>query len=775
MKYIIILVLILIPVHSQANLLETPNAKNYTHSFKKYPFRFSPVSAQQIINKLKKTTQVPLAISAVEKPLLQDILDGQFDSFSIEEAVIIASGITDKNLARKYVNKLESIYRSIRKHLSRQSSEKNKARYLLLYLHKYHLKHYDIASSNLIALLDRGIYNCVSSSLLYNIMAKKLGLNVRGVEAPEHCFSIVYNKEEDPWDIETTSPAGFDAAHTKNLSQVQVHTNGYVVNKTLRREMTVDKQVAMIYYNRGVALAKKKKYIASTVEYFKALLIDNNFYTACQNTIVNFAYYSRKLNKAGKIDRALQMLYLGLELAPNDKNLLNDLNVLFRNSAIDLIQKKKYDTATKLLTKARTYFPKEEDFAFLIASAQLQEALNHKQNFTYAMQLLDKTIKESPFQIREEVYNSRWYVIDEHAQYQASKRQWQKAIAIYEWGLKLKGGETLRNNWVKTYVDWGEFTQATDQVKAIVIYEEALQKSPQQKHFQSRLMLLYQQIYSSELQKKQYKRAFSWMSRLYSSFPQQQAVKNNLWYVYQQWHKHLLETKQYKKAHNIFQSVQKQFPKENKIRSIYTAISNEVAMNYAQKNSYSHALAIYSGLRKNLPEDRQIQNNFHYLLQEGIKSFIQQKKYKQLSKLIALLRKKLPNEPLIIKIASAQLMRQAQNNQDPLEIYTIAKCLRYLPSQQNTSDSIMMEALRVCYAQKDDAALWKIYTQITQNFSATEQVAAYMHKLCTNRGIQLINEKNWYKAINFCKRAVRTFPRDTQFQRRLDYALDARR
>lgn len=752
-------------VHAQSALLQTPDAKNYNKTLVKYPFRFSPTSAQAIINKLKKTTQVPLTISPIEKPLLQDALDGRFDSFSIEEAALIASGITDETQRNKYQKKIHFIHQAIIRDLPPQTSAKKIAFYLLLYLHKNHLKHYDISSSSLPRLLDLGIYNCVSSSLLYNIIAQKLGLDVRGVEAPEHCFSIVYH-DNNVWDIETTSPAGFDAAHAQDTAKVTIHTDGYVIKKSLRREMSVDRQVAMIYYNRGVDLGKKKQYIASTVEYFKALLIDNDFHTACQNTIVNFAYYARQLSKSGQTNKALQILRLGLELAPSDKNLRNDLYVMLRNWSIDLIQSKQFDRATQILRKAKKYFPKDRDLAFLICSSQLQKALHHKQNFLQAMQILQQAIDDADQTVEQEIRQARWYVIDEHARYQTQQHAWQKAIAIYEWGLARQGGEALRNNWIKTYIDWAASVQNTDMIQAIAIYEKAMESAPQEMHFQSRVMLLYQEMYNKELQQQNHTHAFAWMSRLYKMFPDEQAVKNNLWYVYQEWHKHLIKNKKYKDAHQNFRRITKQFPREyDSIRGIYMAVSNEFAMSYAQKNVYSHALAIYSGLRKNLPQDKQIENNFYYLLQEGVKYFITQKKYASIQQLATILRKKLPHEDRIMQIVVTQLVKNAQVAKQPYEVYQIAKCLRNFPAQKNISNSFINEALRLCYLQKNDSLLWKIY----RDFSQVPQIAEYMRKICHNRGAQLINEKNWSKALHFHQKALEKFPSDDKIQQRIHY------
>ena len=60
-------------------------------------------------------------------------------------------------------------------------------------------------------LLDGKTFNCVSSAVIYNIIALRLGLDVRAIEVPDHAFSIVYDGTAH-MDVETTTPLGFNPA-----------------------------------------------------------------------------------------------------------------------------------------------------------------------------------------------------------------------------------------------------------------------------------------------------------------------------------------------------------------------------------------------------------------------------------------------------------------------------------------------------------------------------------------------------------------------------------
>jgi hypothetical protein len=81
--------------------------------------------------------------------------------------------------------------------------------YVLSYLHKQFLKSYSALQTRLDTLLQNGRYNCVSSAVLYLILARAVDLDVRGVVTKDHAFATL-RAGEDSWDVETTNPYGFE-------------------------------------------------------------------------------------------------------------------------------------------------------------------------------------------------------------------------------------------------------------------------------------------------------------------------------------------------------------------------------------------------------------------------------------------------------------------------------------------------------------------------------------------------------------------------------------
>jgi hypothetical protein len=74
-------------------------------------------------------------------------------------------------------------------------------------------RNYNADQSRLSRVLESGEFNCISSAMLYIVIARKAGLDVQGVILPSHAFVQLTTAEGKTLDIETTSPAGFGQPH----------------------------------------------------------------------------------------------------------------------------------------------------------------------------------------------------------------------------------------------------------------------------------------------------------------------------------------------------------------------------------------------------------------------------------------------------------------------------------------------------------------------------------------------------------------------------------
>jgi hypothetical protein len=108
--------------------------------------------------------------------------------------------------------------------------------------------------------LDTGLFNCVSSAVIYNILGSRLGLNLRAVEVPDHVFSVLYEGARHG-DVETTTGAGFNPARDRFRVSRLLRETGFVYipesHPEERREVGEAGLVAIIYYNHGVEEARQ--------------------------------------------------------------------------------------------------------------------------------------------------------------------------------------------------------------------------------------------------------------------------------------------------------------------------------------------------------------------------------------------------------------------------------------------------------------------------------------------------------------------------------------
>jgi tetratricopeptide (TPR) repeat protein len=107
-----------------------------------------------------------------------------------------------------YEASLRKLIGEIDRSLGTQSPYRT-ARKIHKILHQSFLRRYEAAADGLDAILDRGEYNCLSSSLLYGIVARAFGLEPRVVEVPRHVY-VRLKLGSRVVDVETTSRLGFD-------------------------------------------------------------------------------------------------------------------------------------------------------------------------------------------------------------------------------------------------------------------------------------------------------------------------------------------------------------------------------------------------------------------------------------------------------------------------------------------------------------------------------------------------------------------------------------
>ena len=150
--------------------------------------------------------------SEAERDLFDDASDGKLDRWTLGGAALLAAGVSDESRRSEYAKRLDALAAEARKAGAGAGGPLDRGDKLLRWLHDGPLaKGYAGKQSSLAVVLDEGTFNCVSSAVLFNDLARRLGLDARAVEVPDHAFSIVYHDGRHA-DVETTTARGFNPA-----------------------------------------------------------------------------------------------------------------------------------------------------------------------------------------------------------------------------------------------------------------------------------------------------------------------------------------------------------------------------------------------------------------------------------------------------------------------------------------------------------------------------------------------------------------------------------
>ena len=103
---------------------------------------------------------------------------------------------------------------------------KERGDYVLTFIHRRFLRNYSELQTRVDEIFVSGRYNCVSSAILYMVLAQSVGLDVEGVMTRKHAFVTVAAGSERI-DVETTNRFGFDPGNRRDFHDAFGRTTGF--------------------------------------------------------------------------------------------------------------------------------------------------------------------------------------------------------------------------------------------------------------------------------------------------------------------------------------------------------------------------------------------------------------------------------------------------------------------------------------------------------------------------------------------------------------------
>ncbi len=258
-------------------------------------------------------------LSPVERRLFADAADSRWDEHTLLTAALVASGVDSPSRLAHYESLVAALVDELRHSAAMQGTEHQQAQAILEFLHQRVLGGgYRLDSSDLTVALDKGRFNCVSASVLFNCFAEDVGLTARGLEIPGHAMSRLV-LTDGTLDVETTCPEWFRLMDDPQKQAAVVEkTIGIRYMETTppaqRREVSAVELVATIYYNRGVDLLAQKRFAEAVAANAKALRLDPANSTARGNLLATLNNWAIDLGSNGRYLEAVATLSRGIAL-----------------------------------------------------------------------------------------------------------------------------------------------------------------------------------------------------------------------------------------------------------------------------------------------------------------------------------------------------------------------------------------------------------------------------------------------------------------------------
>ncbi len=427
-----------------------------------YAFKETPARALDVLARLKKLSKLNVDITDDEASLFADVKDGKFQKWTFAEAALLASGVHDKAKRQTSLKRIDWMTESAKQATNGATTPLVKGDMLLRWLHKGPMaKGYKAQQTDLPVILETGTYNCVSSALLYNVVGKRLGLDLRAVEVPDHAFAILYADGKHA-DVETTTALGFNPARDKAAQEQFEKQTGFRYipdnHRDQRREVGEAGLIAIVYYNHGVELSKAKKHHEALLAYFRAMSLDPEFSSAVKNALVELANWGVELAKAGKFEDALLVCTTGLELAPKDYSLLHNRKVIWSVWADACMDAGQEDEALAILRKAAKDVPTDaEYFRSLEAGLYIRrgETLVKAKDWEKAMDAVEPGMAKVEETARKELKQWQSGVRRRWARNELDEKRYDEALSIIAAGLaKEPADKSLSENLAYVLQRW---------------------------------------------------------------------------------------------------------------------------------------------------------------------------------------------------------------------------------------------------------------------------------------------------------------------------------
>lgn len=316
--------------------------------------------------------------------LPEDVLavtEEQDSALSVDEVFRLALLFSECSLESEEGQACLSTFEKIKTEVSGESfmqlELEDRGRAVLKLLYRDYLTTYSFNQTRIDEALQTGVYNCVSSALLYLVAAKAAGLEVRGQKTSEHAFCTVYipngsggkSNQYKKIDVETTNPYGFNPGSKETIENEDKIQGYYTVPKKYysnRQEVSdavfaglIAGNICAAYieqndYEKAIPLGAARYEFVKTEQSKPATQVRRDFDILASN-YVNIEVENSQIF-SGYIDWFISFIDRWGMTDYLQKNMDNSFN----NLMVYCFEEKNYETAVESYEKSKPYLTQNQ-------------------------------------------------------------------------------------------------------------------------------------------------------------------------------------------------------------------------------------------------------------------------------------------------------------------------------------------------------------------------------------------------------------------------------
>lgn len=423
----------------------------------------------------------------------------------------------DSSEALRCLNQFEDIKAAVTSPSFMDLSLEERGRAVLKLLYEDYLSAYNLNQTRTDVALQTGIYNCVSSALLYMAAAKAAGLDVRGQKTTEHAFCSIYvpgskSGQLRKIDVETTNPYGFNPGSREEIENEDKIKGYYVVPKKYyaNRQEVSDKAFAGLIagnicsysieqddYKKAVPLGAARYELVRREKTSATTQIRRDFDVLAAN------YVNTDVGDALAFEEYVNWYTSFIDRWGMTDFLQKAMDTALYNLLVLCFQEKDYQQAAQSFEKYKSYVTAkqiatcQELLADTFFSSTLEDLSAQEQIDLINATLARPENAHEAFQKRGQLYlENAWLAIlngcMDYKTYEEGLRRASEALVSLPQSSKIKkmqkafydnGIAIIHNNFAK-------LANAGDYEGARSILDEGLQKFPEDKTLKSDLVLL---------------------------------------------------------------------------------------------------------------------------------------------------------------------------------------------------------------------------------------------------------------------------------------------